>query len=358
MDHLSAEQVARLQRADEQLTELPAAERFMIGSFWESATIPSFNIRLEAFRQSLKSPDGNIGLSLGRGQKGMPNSTESMRRFLAGKSSPALSVPSYRLDQFAPSQSEDVQQGLMALGAICIDYAGATDALACTRALSRLIGQMKPVQLQTGLTSIPQVLTGIDLVREILSRRDLHAGAYRSALRVLDEVQQFVQQRSRPRMNLFDTLAEGFRTEGDPPPVADKKASLLLALYGIRGANIAMLHLVSESSNAGLLVALQVIFSGAAVLESVEAAFGQSYLLPEGVESHCDSGKAYHFWLPAYLTWSAVQQGATPEIARTASYIASVGYQMKSKTWGRDPIRPFTVRSGRRPFAPVTGSAV
>jgi hypothetical protein len=92
--------------------------------------------------------------------------------------------------------------------------------------------------------------------------------------------------------------------------------------------------------NRWTLASALVISSGAVLLDSLKQSAGLPlYSFPKEVKTSCDNGKNYHFWVPAYMTRDAhIKAHMSKDSSQWSSFIPEVGYQMLSRSQGRDPV--------------------
>jgi hypothetical protein len=148
---------------------------------------------------------------------------------------------------------------------------------------------------------------------------------------------------------LFDDVFNSFLEQGLSKREAYEKSWDLIGLYATRGASIGetLFHLSPELKP--LAISMSTIGTGMNVLDSHFFTVGKNYSYPPNLNVSFDNGKPYHFWMAAYLSRRLSVEVGNKESASIATYLAQLGYQMKSATFGRDPARAFEIDA----FAPA-----
>jgi hypothetical protein len=144
--------------------------------------------------------------------------------------------------------------------------------------------------------------------------------------------------------NLFNDIKSSFNEVGLNDQDAEDHAWNLIAVWAARWPNTDFLMPYSNHNNYHTILSLDIISSAIPYLDSLASEKGLSaYSYPPTVKTKCSYGKSYHFWMSAFLTREISRQTGDPVGAMYAAYLAEIGYQMKSKTNGRDPARVFMV---------------
>lgn len=302
---------------------------------WESSQYPDITLRKQSYDKGILSLNINDDLGL--------QSEAKVREFLqnpGGRKFPesygeSLTEHSQReWNHLKPSsysddnQSKGIEQAEKSFLPLCALFS-ITDAKECESGLKETIKLMTPVN---NLTAIP-------VLKEVLTDKLYAKGASIAAVKIMDKINSDAPVKG----NLYDDIYDSFRKVGLDRSKAEDYTWNLLAAYGARGANVYLLaDRVLNRDNAATLLALQVIASGVNVLDSRTFKSSHPYSYPKTVTTSCDTGKPYHFWMTAYLSRRLTKQSKNPEAGANAAYLANVGYQMKSTTFGRDPRRAFT----------------
>jgi hypothetical protein len=181
----------------------------------------------------------------------------------------------------------------------------------CFLALNQILEDMSPIQNITARSEIDEVLSDFSYQKPLTQL----------ALEYISLIESGKKTKSR-RLN-----EDLIRVLG-----SSEKAWKVLAVLASRGANFYKLFGFSSQKNFPTVAALGIIASSALVFDWMN---DEKFSFPRGVKVSCDSGKAYHFWMAAYLSHRYR--------SKWASYLSSVAYQMKSKTEFRDPNRSFQI---------------
>jgi len=189
-------------------------------------------------------------------------------------------------------------------------YFNTRNASRCYQALTQIIEEMAPVDNITARHEIFEVLS------EPAYRKPLAALA-------LEYTNLIESGKSIDQRYLDEDLLRVLGSE--------KMKWKVLAVLAARGANFYKLYGYASKNNFQVITALGVIASSALYFDSQRPQ--ELFSFPKGVKVSCDSGKAYHFWMAAYLS---MKFGS-----KWAAYLASVGYQMRSSTEFRKPERAF-----------------
>jgi hypothetical protein len=202
--------------------------------------------------------------------------------------------------------------------------------LQCPTALNKVIEMSVP--LDFGNFTQPQ------LYQEILGNDAYDAGLRRAALKLLDRM----QKRDVKGADLFSDVRNGFLEVGVPAAKAEEMTWKTMGLIATGGPNTGVrLNMIKTPlGEAGRKVALIVLATVPFYLDSLTMASGHPYSYPPTVHSTCDTGKPYHFWLPAYLGWELARTGTDARPAATAAFLGEKGYQMMADTETRDPTQP------------------
>jgi hypothetical protein len=117
----------------------------------------------------------------------------------------------------------------------------------------------------------------------------------------------------------------------------------LIAIWATRGPNMGIGNYANEKS-LHVVIALDIISSAVPFLDQLSIESNQRpYSYPPQIKTTCSYGKPYHFWMAAFLANKLGKQISDGMGAMYATYLAEIGYQMRSVTQGRDPYRVFVV---------------
>lgn len=139
--------------------------------------------------------------------------------------------------------------------------------------------------------------------------------------------------------NLFDDIYESYISSGYSKKEAEKWTWDLIYLAVHHGANgYQYKAYFAQPYNVWTLASALVISSISSYLDSINMkANGKMYSLPKTVKSSCDNGKSYHFWVSAYSARNSLKKGYSESASQWAPFLMDLGYQMFSKSYGRNP---------------------
>jgi hypothetical protein len=302
---------------------------------WQGSTYPDEWVRLENHNGAFAS-----GLPRGTDPKIEAN---SILKFLKGLPSTDTYSWSLRAEQdflqfrtwgstdANRTQSTELDTLVKVAPLLCADQGSLIDAPSCVKAVKKVAQIFRPVSERSLF----------DLLKKILRDHRYAAASVKLAI----TIESKIQVGGIPQGDLLTDAIEATRAAGFGTASEDA-AFDLLAFYSTDGPNSAMyIQTWISRENAGLYYGTAVLGTGITVLNARSERSSHQYAYPPQVAARCDNGKPYHFWMAAYLARFITQQMGHPSAVRTAVYITSVGYQMLSKTNGRDPARAFKISS-------------
>jgi hypothetical protein len=240
----------------------------------------------------------------------------------------------------AREDKASIQQGMspMAQKVLCSEIT-LMNAGTCGRGIAEIVDWMHA----TAYFSMPE------LIAEVATNPIYEEGLRQAALLIMNRVS------SGPADgHLDEDLQASFRNAGVAPAKAQELTMNVLGVIATAGPNIiwrmALLNLPGESQISK--VAISAIAIAAPILDLRTLKSAHSYSFPRQLQSFCDPGKSYHFWMSAYLAWRLGKETGNQEAARAAAFIVAKGYQMRAttgsggskdpKAFGRNPLRAFT----------------
>lgn len=184
------------------------------------------------------------------------------------------------------------------------------------------------------------MVTAAPVVKKILTDAAATEGLRRAALKMLERQSSALSSEA----NAFDDIKKSFEDAGLNTQEAENKTWDVMAALASAGPNFAKrwsrdgiakrmdLKNIDDNPNA---FALQIIAESLPKLDTKKSKQhkGALYSLPNGINFPCDIGKSYHFWMTAYLSRNLVKSGSDAESARSAAYIANLGYQMNRQAF-------------------------
>jgi hypothetical protein len=128
----------------------------------------------------------------------------------------------------------------------------------------------------------------------------------------------------------------------DPKKALEYTWSLMgvIATGGSSAGNVFM-ALCGTSKPLSMQQSFEVIARGSLVVDRMTAKNGFLYTYPKEVNSLCDYGKNYHFWMTAYLAREAMKETHDKIASAAAAFSLNKGYQFAKDGYGRDPSKPF-----------------
>jgi hypothetical protein len=142
-----------------------------------------------------------------------------------------------------------------------------------------------------------------------------------------------------PKNRLFDDLIEAFNSEIHDKKKATDYTFRLLGALSSNGNNSD--SILPCTVPKGFRDAIRMLNLGSVALDRRSAQKGFLYTYPQQVDSLCDYGKNYHFWMSAFLAREAAKESGDISGAAAAVFSLDKGYQFIKSGGGREPSRPF-----------------
>lgn len=241
---------------------------------------------------------------------------------------------------FSEADAENIHQGLMQSFAICSTYSLGLDTITCSSELQKVLEDFKPYKnafMATQFNAIP-------FLKKFLAN-PIHDKVMRNLAELM--VKRIQEARSgsiTSRRDLFSDLYQGYFDETQNSAQAEDLTWEALIVYASRGPNFETL--VVDPTYLPPLLAATIFFTGATELDIYyRHQFNEMYSFPKEVHSTCDTGKSYHFWMPAAISRIVFERTKKSAVARAVAHIVSVGYQMRANVKDRNSYRAFTVKS-------------
>lgn len=201
----------------------------------------------------------------------------------------------------------------------CISHSGFR-ASSCLNALKILRGKVR-VALYG---QVP--FTNIELWKKIYSTKKYDEGLRLAALQVAERMLGDLQEND----NIFDDLLVAFHRSGMSSVEAIDATWTVLGVIANGGQNTlsrtVLLEWPSQKSQA-----LGYIANSMTAIDLKKRQKNLSlYSFPLGIETNCDTGKPYHFWMSAYLARNLVKdEKIESNVAIAAVYISQKMYQVQ-----------------------------
>lgn len=142
-----------------------------------------------------------------------------------------------------------------------------------------------------------------------------------------------------PNTRFFDDLKNAFDLELKDQKKAEDYTFKLLGVLSSNGN--ASYSFVPCDVPVNIKFVIQMLSLGSAVLDRRTAQNGFIYTYPKEVDSICDYGKNYHFWMTAFLAREAAKESGDVKAAAAAAFTLDKGYQFMKEGVGRDRTRAF-----------------
>ena len=224
----------------------------------------------------------------------------------------------------AKDRSNGVQNvgGLLQMEVACLQL---TSGLGCVDGLRAVKTLASPTESGFDFTS---------LYAELLTSPAYRAGFRFAAINILERAKS-----RNVSGDLYTDLTSAFIQSGASSAQAVEMAWKTIALISSGGANLyrRIFAVNSGEESVPAKVALTTISTLIPLLDYESPRTGRIYSYPRGIQTTCESGKSYHFWLTAYLARELMKTGSSSTNASAAAFTAQKGYEMLSKTAGRDP---------------------
>jgi hypothetical protein len=210
----------------------------------------------------------------------------------------------------------------------CSQFVDILLVTSCVSALSEVETYLKVHNSEGGIE-----ITGVESLKKAQSKK--YAEGLRHAVSLI--YSRFKENSVAKEANVFDDIKKGFLLAGFTDDVAEDMAFESLAAISTGGPSFYLRTVHDDAYTSGnksknySATALQAIALAVIDLDTqkMQSEKPSLYSIPNQVKFPCDSGKYYHFWLEAYLSRRLVKGGYDLKVARAASFIAQVGYQLR-----------------------------
>lgn len=303
-------------------------------SNWVNAIYPSYGLRKANHQQILSNIANRNGYPIDKNVdirkflKGLPDS-DPAKDFWDKNQAEKFQNYETQFKGKIRDQDKSFKQANSAITALCASY-GLKRTNNCKKGVNEIVDIMTD---HGGVSLYP-------VIKEVLSDPDYTKASQLTAIKIQDKI----EKGGIPVGNLYDDIYQSFLSLGLNSEQAEEKSFNLLGVFSTHGANTHLfLWRFITKETAPLLYSLSLMGTGMSVLNSASQSSGHLYSYPKEVKGECDNGKPYHFWMSAFLARRIAKKTGDVEAAISSTYLAQLGYQMRSETYGRDPSRPFTV---------------
>lgn len=153
---------------------------------------------------------------------------------------------------------------------------------------------------------------------------------------------RLIEKKEAPSSRLFDDLLTAFTTELRSKVQALDATFHLLGILSSNGNNsYRFIPCEIQAKASGFENALKVLGLSSTLLDRLAAPKGFLYTSPKEVDSLCDYGKSYHFWMAAYLAREGTKLTGDAVASAAAAFTLNKGYQFMKVDNGRDPRKAF-----------------
>ena len=176
----------------------------------------------------------------------------------------------------------------------------------------------------------------VEIWREVLEDPNYIQGMKEVALENIG----MIKDEKIPTTRLFDNLNKAFYSIlKDKKQAVDHTFKVLGVLSSDAGNSFDYLPCDVPDNVRAIILALSVSDN---VLDRMTAQKGFLYTYPKEVDSLCDYGKGYHFWMTAFLAHEAAEDTGNVVAAASAAFTMNKGYQFMKQNGGRDRTAAFT----------------
>jgi hypothetical protein len=157
---------------------------------------------------------------------------------------------------------------------------------------------------------------------------------------------RMIRNGQTPQSRLFDDLNAAFRAELHDPRKAIENTFNLLGILASNGNDSFNYTPCRRQVSKNFSAAIEMLSLSSVVLDRRTAKKGFLYTYPKEVNSVCDYGKNYHFWMTAFLARQAALRTSDATGSAAAAFTIDEAYQFaKAGGGGRDPTKPFKENS-------------
>ncbi|MGZ3697802.1 MAG: hypothetical protein ACXWP5_06755, partial [Bdellovibrionota bacterium] len=258
-------------------------KEYMWEAPWKLAMYPHSRTRSAAL-------DGAVAIAQWEG------SQEDLVKFLSKPGTILSTFPDknrlgvYQKRNLQRTNVQQIEQAQAQKAVVCRQY-GMANTINCVHSLDTMLAMMSPRDNGDTL---------VELMIEVFTDPRYVEPARLAAKKVLARVRRDLPEREG---DLFGDILAAFVESGVPTPEAEEMAWKFLAMTQVHGVDSPMfLRDLTTKANSPILIATAVIGAGEYILDGRRVKSGHLYSYPPNVRSHCDFGKAYHFWIAAYLS--------------------------------------------------------
>jgi hypothetical protein len=228
----------------------------------------------------------------------------------------------------------------VSLLALCGSQLPLRDIWSCFSSLRQILSDMRP-------TSGPLMISMVRQFKSFLT----DSTNYPVLLGINRDLQEITERLARSpdiplETDLFSIVEKNYLRNGFDEKAAYDRAWEFIGLYSTGGSGFgkrAKAILETALFSYRIPDLLNLFSASVASLDSQLFFAGKPlFSMPKNVQTAVNNGKPYHFWMSAYLARKNVLLGRSENGAATATWLSQLGYQMMSRSIGREPTRAFT----------------
>lgn len=205
----------------------------------------------------------------------------------------------------------------VAAAGACYELTSISQISSCSKSVMKMQNKMRQ---RDSFTSMP------DLLDKIVNSGAFDKGLQIAAKKIIENARHSDQVKS----DAFTDIKESFQQAGYSVKAAEQMTFETLGMISTAGPSLgrSFSDLSFPKDRWPTVTSLTAIASLTQYLDFHTAKNGHVYSFPPGVKGSCDTSKSYYFWMAAYLSRSAAQEGAAPATASAAAYTACKGYHV------------------------------
>lgn len=177
---------------------------------------------------------------------------------------------------------------------------------------------------------------------DVLSSNDAARGGFKLVSKMLTRIASNNFEGATLIQDAKDSFVEAGYPEADAEKLS-KDVILMSIIHGqISWESYKLDGIIQSYNHLNMVVAYMVAMLSAPLDTLVLKSQGYLYTNASQLKDACDNGKAYHFLVPWYIAQDLKNAGFSAQTAQAVPYVFEWGYQMFSKSYGRNPINNVT----------------
>ncbi|MCB0407455.1 MAG: hypothetical protein KDD34_04565 [Bdellovibrionales bacterium] len=187
--------------------------------------------------------------------------------------------------------------------------------------------------------SIGGVLNGFlmltDVYEKVLFSQDYGKGLHLA----VKKIHQKYRDKNPPQGDLFSDLKDSFIESGFSEAEAKEMTWDVVGIISSSGPNLYRRIYDLQQVKNPIGIYLTAIAAMLPLLDLKSRDLDRMYSYPQNIQTHCDLGKPYHFWMSAYLTRRLNKELNEPDVNAAAVFTLQKGYQFAADVYNRNPSR-------------------